>query len=450
MRYFKPFLLKSWGVLLVGTACLAQGAPAVSEQVNACLQEGKQQFANQQYQEAKKTFTHCVQLAPDDVETQLSLAGVLLTVDDLDGADKSFRTALAKMTHTSPYLSYTYSMLGDIALKRQRNDEAFGLYTRSLESNAANVNSLVGKGVIVEYKGDKKGAAEFYRSALAVEPLNLIARQRLVNLEPSYFSDEEILAALKQRYAINPKITELTDEMRQTFVNIHRAEQRRGVNYLKKKYPKVPSDFVVTINKGTDFEREMLTQAGYNALQKHIGQDAIGVFKKAGVPVKDVFSLRDMKGKKIFKEDSTLTDSGFFVYTEALQNRKAYLLPDESTAPSKETLAQIARVEEELKEAGYVEISRKEFKFVEKQTRCSEETLRKELGVYILPVNKSTRRYFIIAQETPDPKKSVPYYYLMLERAKYDKSVKVPRNSLAESYAAYGYPICFDDGKMLN
>ena len=185
-------------------------------------------------------------------------------------------------------------------------------------------------------------------------------------------------------------------------------------------------------------------------MQKSIGQDAITAFKRVGVPVKDVFSLRDMKGAKIFKEDSTLTESGFFVYTEALQNRKAYLLPNESLPPSKEVLAQIARLEEELKKAGYMEISRKELKFLEKQTKCSEETLRNDLGVYVLPVNKTTRRYFIIARQTPDPKKGVPYYFLMKERAKHDKTVQVPANSLVESYAYYGYSICFEDGRMMN
>ena len=40
-------------------------------------------------------------------------------------------------------------MLGDISLKRQQNDQALKMYSKSLEYNAANVNSLVGKGVIV-------------------------------------------------------------------------------------------------------------------------------------------------------------------------------------------------------------------------------------------------------------------------------------------------------------
>ena len=80
--------------------------------------------------------------------------------------------------------------------------------------------------------GDKLGASEAYRSALAVEPLNLVARKRLINLEPDYLTDDEILDALKQRYAIAPEKKELTDEDRKLFAQIHRAEQLKGVVYL--------------------------------------------------------------------------------------------------------------------------------------------------------------------------------------------------------------------------
>lgn len=445
MRFFKLF---SISVVCVCASITPAQAAKNTGKVSSCLSRGKNQFAAQEYESAKNTFARCVRLAPGNPDTQLSLAGVLLTLDDLDGAEKAFQEALAHMKSTSPYLSYTYSMLGDIALKRQQNEAASEWYTRSLTSNAANVNSLVGKGVIVEYQGDKKAAAEYYRSALAVEPLNLIARNRLINLEPEYMSDAEILAALKQRYAIAPDISALTDEMRQTFKNIHQAEQRQGVSYLKNKYPTVPADYLVTLNKGTEFERDILTLTGYNVLQQHIGQDAIAVFQRAGVPVQDVFKLRDKKGKKVFNADNTLTESGFFVYTEALQNRKEFLLPNESLPPTQEVLGQMARLETELKNAGYMEISRKELKFVEKQTKCSEETLRKDLGVYFMPLGGGKYRYFIIARETPDPKKSVAYYYLMKEKSKYDQTVKVPRNSLVQNYAYYGYTVCLDDGKL--
>lgn len=445
MRFSKLYLLSLVGLLGLAQTSWAAG----SKKLATCLEEGKQFFSAQEFTQAKATFERCVKMAPRDAEARMSLAGVLLTLEDLDGAEDAFKSALKEMKRTSPYVSYAYSMLGDIALKRQKNDEAFDWYTKSLESNAANVNSLIGKGVIREYEGDKKSAAEFYRSALAVEPLNLIARQRLINLEPEYFTDEEILDALKQRYAVQPEVTELTEELRGLFISIHRAEQRRGVDYLRNKFPKVPVDYVVTLDKGTDFERDILTLAGYKALQQYIGQDAIAVFQRAGVPIKEVFQLRDLKGGKVFNQDNTLTESGFFVYTETLQNRKAFLRPNESLPPSKKFLQQLAQREAALKKAGYMEITHKELKFIEKQTKCSLDTLRSDLGVYVLPVTKTARRYFIVARETPDPKKSVPYYYLMKERAKVNKSIQVPKNSLVESYAYYGYTVCLDDGKLL-
>lgn len=445
MRCFNQFFVKGMGVLFAAFPCMAWAA---ADKISACLEQGKAQFSAQQYQQAKTIFSKCVQQAPASVDAQLSLAGVLLTLDDLDGAEKAFKAALNGMTRTSPYLSYTYSMLGDIALKRQQNQTALDYYTQSLQSNVANVNSLVGKGVITEYQGDKKAAAEFYRSALAVEPLNIIARQRLVNLEPEFFSDAEILVALKQRYAIKPDVQELTEDMRRTFTDIHRAEQRRGTDYLRKKYTKVPTDYLVTLNQGSNFERDLLTLAGYNALQKHIGQDAIAVFRQLGVPVKDVFDLKDMKGNKLFKEDNTLTDSGFFAYTEALQNRKAFLIPGETLPPSPEKLNRLAAVADNLKRNGYMEISRRELKFIEKQTKCSEETLRSKLGMQMLAINKQQRRYFI-PQDAKDAKQAIPYYYLMKEKAKYDKTVKVPTNTLAENYAYYGFSICDEDGNFV-
>ncbi len=440
----KQLCLLSFVLFFAGPVSVyaAQGAPV-------CLEQGKKSFAQKNYQQAKSVLSQCAKANPSNVDVWLSLAGAQLTLDELDEAEQSFTRALSKMSRTSPYISYTYSMMGDIALKKQKNDEALAYYTKSLESNAANVNSLIGKGVIIEYQGDKEEAADFYRSALAVEPLNLIARQRLINLEPEYFTDAEILAALKQRYAIPPDTKELTEKQRQLFSDIHSAEQRKGVAYLKNKYTKVPSEYVVTLNKGTEFERDLLTLEGYKALSKHIGQDAISVFQQIGVPIQSVFSLRNMRGEKIFTEESTLTKSGFYVYTEALKNRKAFLLPGESVPPSAAKLEQINRYMEDLKSQGFVQISRSEKKKIEKETKCSEETLRQELGLTIVPVTKKKRYYFAAPNNPNDAKKSVTYYYTMLLRSTRNPSVQVPSNSLVDSLKYYDYTVCLDDGKML-
>ncbi|MBR2392011.1 MAG: tetratricopeptide repeat protein, partial [Elusimicrobiaceae bacterium] len=220
MRLLKPFSVSVLSCLLVGLLSMPAKA---QNKMDACLSEGKKFFASKEYSSAQKTFSRCVKMDPSNVDAQLSLAGVYLTQDKLDEAEKSFYAAIKAMKRTSPYWSYTYSMLGDIALKRQQNKQALDLYSKSLVFNAANVNTLVGKGVITEYQGDKQGAAEYYRSALAVEPLNLIARKRLINLEPEYLTDNEMLAVLKQRYAIAPDTKELSKENRELFEKIHRA-----------------------------------------------------------------------------------------------------------------------------------------------------------------------------------------------------------------------------------
>lgn len=441
MQYSKHFFNAA---VLAGMCVAAQAAP---QTLSACLDEGKLQYTNAQYKQAVATFNQCLTLDPNNVDAHLSLAGALLTQEDLPGAKTHFEAALKNMKRTSPYWSYTYSMLGDIALKQRRPKEALALYKKSLEYNTANVNSLIGKGVILEAQGDFSGAAESYTSALAVEPLNVIARQRLINLEPEYLTNDEILTALKQRYAIKPEQTELTDANRELFSKIHLAEQRRGVDYLKNKYGKNTQDYIVTLNKGTDFAREMLTLNGYNALQKSIGQDAVAAFRRLGVPVQQVFELRDKQGLPVFTQDTTLTEAGFSVYTQALAGKKDYLLPGQLVPLTQAEQQKINARIKALTQKGYAEISHAELKMLETKTLCSEDTLKGKLGVYYFPLGQKHYRYLVRTTDK-DPLKTVPYYYVMQARHKRNPKVEVPKNELVEYYNYYGYTICLSDGNL--
>ena len=419
-------------------------------QVSSCLDKGKKEFAARQYASAKGTFLQCLELDKDNEEVLLSLGGVALTQEELDEAKSYFLAALKKMKRTSPYLSYTYSMLGDIALKQQNNKAALAYYNKSLSYNEAYVNSLVGKGVITEANGDKKSAADIYQTALSVEPLNLIARKRLIALEPIYFSDEDILEALKQRGAVQPDQNTLSAEEKELFFRIHSAEQHGGLDYLKEKFIPLPTDYTLTLFPGTNFSREELTFTGYNALQKNIAQDAIAVFQKAGVRIQDVFALRDQKGNKIFLADSTLTDSGMSVYQEALRGHKTYLLPTEELPPTPEYLEQISKRVKELDLHGYTEISRKEVEMIKAQTNCSEETMRRQMGLYVLPISRSSKRYFVLSRETNNALKGAPWYYVAKSRARTNPSIVVPENSLAKQRAWMNFKICSSvDGEVL-
>lgn len=438
--------------LLISVSCLlSESVAAASEQqLAACLEQGKKEFAARSYTRSRNTFERCLSLDDTNVDALLSLGGVALTLEDLPAAQSYFQRTLQYIKRNSPYLSYTYSMLGDIALKQQRNKEALAYYNNSLSHNEANVNSLVGKAVIIEAQGNKKEAAKIYQTALAVEPLNLIARKRLIALEPVYMTDGEVLEALKQRYAVLPDKEKLSKDDRDIFNKIHAVEQRGGVDYLKNKYPRLPAGYVVTLFKGTDFARDVLTLSGYQTFQKQLGQDAIAVFQKVGVPMQQIFDLRDMKGQKIFTQDTTLTDSGVFVYQEALQGRKAYLLPNEALPPSQEFLDKVSLRVKELNQNGFAEISAYEFSLVKKQTNCSEDTLRRYMGLYVLPVSQTEKRYFVPAGNVDDPRKGAPWFYVASYRATRDPTVKVPRNSLAEMYAQWNYKLCSSaDGELL-
>lgn len=441
-------LLKLFSSLAVVSSPFWTGiAWAATQTLATCLETGKDQYAGKQYKQAAATFEQCLTLDEDNVEAHLSLAGVLLTQENLNDAKVHFEAALANMKRNSPYFSYTYSMLGDIALKQNQQKRALRMYTKSLEYNTANVNSLIGKGIIWETQGNKLGAAEAYRSAVAVEPLNVIARKRLIGLEPDYFTDEEILTALKQRFAIAPEVTKLTDEKRALFTKIHQAEQRRGVDYLRNKYGNNTKDYIVTLNKNTDFARDLLTLSGYKVLEKNIGQDAIIVFRKLNVPEKDIFELRDKQGQKIFTQDTTLTESGLNVYTQALAGKKEYLLPREAVPLTQAEIEKAKVRAQNLQKKGFMEISRAELKMLEAQTNCSEETLKKSLGVVFMPVAKKQYRYFI-RKTDKDAMKTVPYYYVMVSRKKRNPRLEVPKNELIEYYTYYGYSICLSDGQL--
>lgn len=450
MEFSKPsFKFFLFTFVCVGTACVVHAAGDASR----CLQDGKTLFEAQHLEQAKQQFNKCVQAAPSDPQTHLSLAGVLFKLNDLSGAETEFQTALEKMGKDSPYASYAYSMLGDISLKQQKNAQALAWYDKSLSANAANVNSLIGKGVLTEHAGKYKEAAELYETALSFEPANLIAHKRLINLEPFYFTDEQISKALVQRGAFSVTQTpSITEKERDLFRHIHLAEQRRGVDYLKNKTQKVAPDYVVTLYKGTAFEREMLTHSGYQLLQKYLGQDALAAFQKAGVPTKDIFSLRDLKGADIFDKKGFLTDDGYYAYVQTVNGKKSFLLPQEDLPATEKDFQRAERTAQHLKNQGYIEISRAEYNMLLDVTKCSAETLKNDLDVRPVAITKHRLRYFIQAKESPTENslKSVPYYYVMLERSKKNPSIKVPRNALVEYQKIFGHAeICLDDGKPL-
>ncbi|MBR2504884.1 MAG: hypothetical protein IKB61_02975, partial [Elusimicrobiaceae bacterium] len=82
--------------------------------------------------------------------------------------------------------------------------------------------------------------------------------------------------------------------------------------------------------------------------------------------------------------------------------------------------------------------------------QCSEETLQKKLGMYVLPVTVNEKRYFIISADIEDEHKSIPWYFVSRSRARRDPEIKTPPNRLVEMMSSINQKVCSQyDGDLM-
>jgi len=388
--------------------------------VDSCVQRGKSLFADQKLDDAQAVFLECLSMDNKNTDVMISLAGIYLAQNNLPAAKTFFETAVSLLPPASPYNAYCYSRLGDIYFKQGDLKNAKSAYDTSLKFNSANVNSIIGRGVVAEYEGDAVAAAKAYKTALSVEPYNTVARENYRRLEPRVFTDDEVLAALKQRNAVSSAIAVLPPDGRELFFKIHRAEQSQGVEFLKDKYKgHPPPGMIIEINTGAPDLRFLLSLAGYKEVMRLMSFDAAKYFTDAGVKSYQVYQLRDLNGKPVFGQDKILTEQGIPVYTQALAGKKTFLMPGETPpAVAKEQNEQIKN----LLSAGYVEISVKEYQYILDKTLCSEDTLKTRAAVKIIIIGSTIRRFVMDPDAQKPPVTSAdarwyPYYHAMTYRA---------------------------------
>ncbi|GHT39740.1 hypothetical protein FACS189437_03970 [Bacteroidia bacterium] len=432
-----------FGVLFIFASACAYAAEYAS--VDSCIERGKQLFAAQNLDKAQEVFLECFALDNKNTDVIISLAGIYLAQNNLPAAKTFFEKAASMLPPDSPYNAYAFSRLGDIYFKHGDFQQAKQAYETSLKFNQANVNSIIGLGVIAEYGGDLTAAGKAYRTALSVEPYNTIARENYRRLEPRVFSDEEVLAALKLRGVAADNLTVLPENGRELFFKIHRAEQSKGVEFLKEKYKdRPPRGMILEINTGTPDLRFLLTLAGYKEVMRLMSMDAVKLFTAAGVKNYEVYQLRDLNGKPVFSADKILTEQGIPVYTQALSGKKIFLMPDEQPpAVAREQNEQIKK----LLEAGNVEISVKEYQYILDKTLCSEDTLKRYARVNITILGNTIRRFVTDpdAQKPPITAPNpafFPYFYAMTYRAQNSPNYQPTYDNFFGSGAAASITLC--------
>lgn len=417
-----------------------------AQDTQKCLDKSKTFFEQKEYLYAQKTLEDCLKINPNDVDVLVSLGGVCMKQNEFNQALVYFDNALKNMTKQSPYLSYVYTRMGDCYTHIKNFSKAAQYYDASLKYEPANINSLVGKGICEEQLGNTQQAAQYFRKALAVDFTNIVARRRLIALEPGILTHDELVTTMKERNILDPHATTYQEQDLDLLKKMLKAERNKAVKYLNDKYEgKIPPGLVIEKYPGKIYARKILSYSGYNDLMFLLSQDAIDFFIKEGAYKSEILKLRDFDGNKIFDEKGFLTEEGLLAYTLSLNGQKAYLLPSQ---PLPSGVQKADMLVKQLLKQGYEEISLSEYSYLMKKSRCNENTLVNNLGVKIVPVSKEKRRFLVLVPPNVSKLKEMPYTIVKEKRKNNTHSNNPPVYTTTFGTGSQRPYLCKEDGAL--
>jgi tetratricopeptide (TPR) repeat protein len=416
-----------------------------------CLAYGKELFSEKEYVLAEESLKTCLSERKGDGDVLISLAGIQMVLGKFTEAENNFKAAARILGPQSPYVAYVNSRLGDIEMRKPNLLDAAFFYDAALKAEPANINALVGKGIIEEKFGRTREAVNLFKKALAVDFTNVVARERLIAMEPDILTYEEVLTSLKERNVVDPAADTFLPEDENMLRKMITAEKDNGITYLSNKYRgRIPAGFVVERDPGKIYVRKMLTLTGYNELIRQISADAKQFFLSKNILPGDIFELKDYDGKMVFDEKGSLTDEGLIVYSKGLQGAKAYVLPGEILPSTQKEIDSLAKL---YLRRGHTEISMPEFLHLMRHSRCSEQTLIKDLKVKVINIDSRNKRVFVVSDPREVEPFILPYQYVMDFRRSYNESKK---NSAPVYSSAFGLgggqdvKLCTKDGVLFD
>lgn len=449
---------------------------------DGCFARGQAYYNRENYPAAEKEFKECLRLNPNHTDSVISLAGILFMEEKYSESKKYFESALKKLDGKSQYRAYCLSRLGDIAIKENKYADADRYYDATLKINKADVNAIIGKGVIMESRGQIQRAAQNYQLALSVDPYNLVARKKARELELFIMSDDEILDALKERHAAEKSLVTLTPDLKQLFINIHNSELGGDIEFLRDMEPNLPEGYILTLDKDKPTLRVVLSLKGYQRARALRKKDAYDTFVRAGVSTSDVILVRNIKGQNLFTKDGEITPEGAAVIArmkkiskdmdaikknnflpasqkrdlleeKLKEERNEFLMPADSLPYTERDLAAIQKTSEELGKRGYMSVSLEEWGIIKERSRCLEDVLIGTVGVYRWTVRGNDVRYFVPAppsESAAREMKYMPFRYVMEARAQQaiKQGQQVPRTSFFGSGNNNSITLCNSAGEV--
>jgi len=171
---------------------------------------------------AEESARRLVQLSPNKAQSYLPLAAILEARKDRAGAEKE----LAKGVELEPKNAQMGVLLGEFQLRSRDLDKALKTFETVLAYAPTNAQALTGKGMVVQLKGDKDGAAKLYLQAVQSQNDHVPALNNLAMLwadgEKTRLQAVNLAMAAFVRANSNPSVI---DTLGYTLVRNDRAEE---------------------------------------------------------------------------------------------------------------------------------------------------------------------------------------------------------------------------------
>jgi len=356
-----------------GAAPGGRAAHAVPvESYEVCSKEAEVLKASGTVSAIENKLAACEALAPLEPQTKIDRAGYLTRLGKYERAAEEYEKAAALLAPKDLMTAFCHLKTADLYLKLNDIPDAVRYYTKALEINKSDLNAMLGLAAASEARSDYKTAGELYTRVLKAEPSNAKARERLDEITFNLLSPGQLLEELRGRGAADEgKLAATPDDLK--LLKLMRAAERNGaVDYLRSKT--AYTNGLILEKREQEQLRLCLTLSGFKSYQNYLTRDAVAFFEKKGIDLRDIFTLRDLRGRPMFEPGGRLTEEGMQAYWQAQTGEKTWLIHYEAV-PSPEVEKLTAEAEKMLK-AGFREISEAEYLWLMKVTDCPDDVLR--------------------------------------------------------------------------
>ena len=374
----------------------APAAPARKQQASSCLARFKETASADDAGSALAQSEACLKLSPSDPALAAARAPLLVRLGRYEEGVKEYSRAAELYGPKKRMAAFCRVKAAETWLKLENPAKAVDQYNLALAANPGDLNALKGLAAALEARSDVNGAVGVYERLMKLDPSDNKVRARRDELKASNLTNDEMLAELLLRQAIDARKTALLPEDIKLFKTIKAAEIGGAVDFLK---AKAPSFRGMTVEKKTaDGTRLLLTGAGYKAYNVYATREAVKFFEKQGVGLREIFKLRSLTGSPLFDAAGKLTSEGEETWRKSASGEKNWLQTYEPVPQSPAALKAEKDVQK-FTSKGYEEISEPEYLWLLRLTDCPEEVLTADPMNMELITDGARMRYFVCFKE---------------------------------------------------